>query len=109
LPQSTQFEIYSAAVNAVESLGTAGLARVDLMLDANGSVWILEVNTIPGLTAKSLAPRAARAAGIDMPMLMDWMVRDALRKAQPQISAEQHLRIIRHATANSGAILGAGT
>jgi D-alanine-D-alanine ligase len=70
--------LYRAAIAATEVLGTRGLVRVDLMLDQNEQPWVLEVNTIPGMTARSLSPRAARAAGIEMPALVDWMVRDAL-------------------------------
>ncbi len=72
--------IYIAAVAAVESLGTTGLARVDLMLDERQQPWVLEINTIPGLTERSLAPRAAARAGIDMPALCDRMVRECLTR-----------------------------
>ena len=57
--------VNAAAVGAAEALGTRGLVRVDLILDARHVPWVLEVNTIPGLTATSLAPRAAAAAGLD--------------------------------------------
>jgi D-alanine-D-alanine ligase len=73
-------EIYRIAVAAVDALGTAGLVRVDLILDEQNRPWILEVNTIPGMTDHSLAPKAAMAAGIAMPMLVDWMVRDAISR-----------------------------
>ncbi len=49
---------------AFELLGCSGWGRVDLMLDANGKCWLLEVNTIPGMTDHSLVPMAARARGI---------------------------------------------
>ena len=44
-------ELYRAAITAADALGTAGLVRVDLMLDGQNRPWVLEVNTIPGLTA----------------------------------------------------------
>jgi D-alanine-D-alanine ligase len=47
-----------------ELLGCAGFARVDLMLDGTGELYVLEANTIPGLTETSLLPQAAEAAGI---------------------------------------------
>ncbi|MCG6154320.1 D-alanine--D-alanine ligase family protein [Rubinisphaera margarita] len=53
----------TAALQACRLIGTAGLARVDLMLDETGQPWILEVNTLPGLTERSLAPKAAAAIG----------------------------------------------
>ena len=52
------------ALAAFRAVGAAGWGRVDLMLDATGAPWLLEVNTAPGMTAHSLVPMAARAAGI---------------------------------------------
>ena len=45
-------------------LGCHGVARVDLMLDEDGGLWVLETNVVPGLTETSLLPQAADAAGI---------------------------------------------
>lgn len=80
LPAAVEAQLYRAAIGAAESLGTTGLVRVDLMLDRDDRAWVLEVNTIPGMTARSLAPRAARAAGMEMPALVDWIVRDAISR-----------------------------
>jgi D-alanine-D-alanine ligase len=49
---------------AGQLLGCRGLYRVDMIVDAKGKPWILEANTIPGLTQTSLAPKSAAAAGI---------------------------------------------
>jgi D-alanine-D-alanine ligase len=67
-------ELERIAIRAAESLGTAGLCRVDLMLDHDGRPWVLEVNTVPGMTDHSLAPLAARRAGWDMPRFCEWML-----------------------------------
>lgn len=53
-----------AAVNA------KGWARVDVMQDGDGQFWLLEVNTVPGMTDHSLVPIAARAAGLDFQQLV---------------------------------------
>jgi D-alanine-D-alanine ligase len=82
LPGSVEAELYRTAVAAAEALGTAGLVRVDLMLDENQRPWVLEVNTIPGMTERSLSPRAARGAGMEMPALVDWIVRDAIQRSR---------------------------
>ena len=82
LPWTVEAELYRTAVAAAEALGTAGLVRVDLMLDENQRPWVLEVNTIPGMTERSLSPRAARGAGMEMPALVDWMVRDAIQRSR---------------------------
>lgn len=70
--------ISEVAVAAVEALGCSGLARADLMLDTCGQPWLLEVNTVPGLTEHSLAPKAAAQAGMSMSDLCCWMLHDAL-------------------------------
>jgi D-alanine-D-alanine ligase len=80
LPGHIEAHLYRTAIAAAAALGTAGLVRVDLMLDQNNCPWVLEVNTIPGMTKRSLSPRAARAAGIEMPALVDWMLRDAINR-----------------------------
>ena len=51
-------------LKAFRALGCRGWGRVDLMLDAAGDPWLLEVNTVPGMTDHSLVPMAARAAGL---------------------------------------------
>ena len=61
-------------------------SRVDFRMDAAGELWCLEVNTLPGLTAASLLPRAAAAVGIDFPELCERICRGALarRSAPPR-------------------------
>ncbi len=78
LPTSQRQRIERAAVGAAAAVGTQGLARVDLMLDGDGDAWVLEVNTIPGMTVRSLAPLAAARSGIDMPDLCELLVRRSL-------------------------------
>ena len=74
-------QIEQAAVGAVRAIGTQGLSRVDILLGHDDAVWVLEVNTIPGMTARSLAPLAAARAGIDMPELCETLVRHCLATA----------------------------
>ncbi len=63
-------------------LGCRGFARVDLMLEqATGALFVLEANTIPGLTDTSLLPQAAEAAGIEFDALIDRIVTLALEGA----------------------------
>jgi D-alanine-D-alanine ligase len=69
----------TTAVAAAAALSTSGLVRVDIMVDGLGQPWVLEVNTIPGLTRTSLAPKAAAEGGLDFPSLCEWMIQDALR------------------------------
>jgi D-alanine-D-alanine ligase len=56
-------------------------SRVDFMVDGEGEAWCLEANTLPGMTANSLLPKAARAAGMTFPELCDRIVRMAAERA----------------------------
>ncbi len=58
------------AQRAFESLGCNGWGRVDVMRDSKGRFWLLEVNTIPGMTDHSLVPMAAKAAGLSFEELV---------------------------------------
>jgi len=57
-------ELRVLALRAFDALGCSGWGRVDVMRDAQGRNWLLEVNTAPGMTSHSLVPKAAAAAGI---------------------------------------------
>jgi len=64
-------------------LGCQGMSRVDMMV-VDEQPYVLEVNTIPGMTPTSLLPEAARAAGIDFPTLLDRLIEYALQdRASP--------------------------
>jgi len=63
-------ELQALALAAFEAAGTSGWGRVDLMLDETGQPWLIEVNTVPGMTDHSLVPMAARAGGIDFDELV---------------------------------------
>ncbi len=75
-----QDKVKSLAVSAYKAIGCRGLARVDFIIDHSGAPYILEINTLPGMTATSLFPDAARAAGIEFPELVETLVRLALEK-----------------------------
>jgi D-alanine-D-alanine ligase len=64
LPAATEQALQALALKAFKLLGCSGWGRVDLMLDAKGNAWLLEVNTSPGMTGHSLVPMAARAVGV---------------------------------------------
>lgn len=61
------------------ALGCRFLSRVDMMMDALGDIFVLEVNTIPGMTERSLLPKAAGAAGFNFGKLCLLMIEDALK------------------------------
>ncbi len=73
LPENIEAAFQDLALQAFDAVGAAGWGRVDLMRDAEGLPWLIEVNTIPGLTDHSLVPMAAAAAGVDFAELV-WRI-----------------------------------
>jgi len=72
--------IQALALRVHRALKLGGFSRVDFRLDPQGTFWCLEVNTLPGLTANSLLPKAARAAGISFPELCERICQLALEE-----------------------------
>ncbi len=64
LPAQKEAALQALSLRAFQLVGCSGWGRIDLMLDAQGDPWLLEVNTAPGMTSHSLVPMAARAVGI---------------------------------------------
>ena len=77
LPADTAARVQAMAVKAHEALGCSGYSREDFRLSPDGSVYILEANTAPGMTATSLVPKAARAAGVSMSEFVSEIMRMA--------------------------------
>lgn len=69
LPAEQEARMQALALKAFQVLGCRGWGRVDVLVDSDGSPYLLEINTAPGMTDHSLVPMAARAAGIDFPDL----------------------------------------
>ena len=78
LPEEITQKITSIGVQAARAIGTRGLSRVDMMLDEQHQPWVLEVNTIPGMTSHSLVPKAAKQAGISFGELCERAMISAL-------------------------------
>ena len=67
------------ALTAHDALGCRGYSRTDMIV-RDDQIYVLETNTIPGMTATSLFPQAAKAAGLDFSALLDELIRLALEK-----------------------------
>jgi D-alanine-D-alanine ligase len=65
LPPAQESAIQAEALRAFQLIGCSGWGRVDVMVETSGKSYLLEVNTIPGMTDHSLVPMAARARGIE--------------------------------------------
>ena len=64
-------KVQDIAVRAFKVCGCAGVARIDVMLSEAGQPYAIEVNAVPGMTATSLVPDAARAIGLEFPELCE--------------------------------------
>ena len=79
LTEAVASRVQSLALAAHRALGLRTYSRVDILLDKQDQAFVLEINTIPGMTDSSLLPEAAKAAGIDFPRLCERIADLSLR------------------------------
>lgn len=70
LPAEKSVELATLCLQAFSILGAEGWGRVDVMQDQQGKFWLLELNTVPGMTDHSLVPLSAASKGMDFPTLV---------------------------------------
>ena len=80
LPPDVITAIQKITLVAHRAIGACGMSRTDMILAPTGELFVLEINTIPGMTATSLLPQAAQAAGISFPQLLDHIIAAAQRR-----------------------------
>lgn len=78
LPKQMIKKIQETALKAHKAIGARGFSRTDMILGKDGKIYVLEINTIPGLTETSLLPQEAKAAGIGFSQLLDGIIASAL-------------------------------
>ena len=83
LPEATAANVQQTALQAHEALGCFGYSRVDLRLSTDGIPYVLEANTLPGMTPMSDLPRAAAADGIPYLQLIEQMLQTAFEEETP--------------------------
>ena len=80
IPKAVEKQVKAWAIQAHQVLGCRGFSRTDFMYDPKSeNLYLLEINTIPGLTPTSLFPDAAKAAEISFPKLLDRLIGFALK------------------------------
>lgn len=82
LPKKEEQALQELALQAFQLLPGRSWGRIDLICDPHGQPWLLEANTVPGMTDHSLVPRAAQAAGLNF----DQLVLRILTSAQTNLS-----------------------
>ena len=80
VPEAVYKRTLDAGLAAHRALGCRGYSRVDFIIDSAGDPYILEVNTLPGMTDTSLLPDIARGVGLSFPDLVEEILRLALEK-----------------------------
>jgi len=80
MPPALIKKIRDTALKTHKIIGCSGMSRTDMILGGDGKLYVLEINTIPGMTETSLLPQAAAAAGISFPDLLDKIIQAALNK-----------------------------
>jgi D-alanine-D-alanine ligase len=84
-------ELQGLALRAFNAVGATGWGRIDAMQDMQGRFWLLEVNTVPGMTDHSLVPMAAKAVGYSFAKLCIAILNQTLNQSSNQ-SLNQHRR-----------------
>jgi len=79
IDDSVDEQVKELAVNAHNTLFCRGYSRTDMIL-SDGELYVLETNTIPGMTANSLLPKSAKTAGISFTSLLDKLINLALEE-----------------------------
>jgi D-alanine-D-alanine ligase len=86
LPPELDASVYertvAATLSAHQALGCKGATRVDLRIDHQGNPYVLEVNTIPGMTETSLLPKIAHRAGYDFPDLIEAILTGVIHEGE---------------------------
>lgn len=80
LDEATTRRVQDAALAAHRALGLEVYSRIDILLRADGELFVLEANTIPGMTETSLLPKAAAAAGTSFPALCEEIAELSLQR-----------------------------
>ena len=80
LPEGLTMELQTQALRAHRRIGCSGYSRVDFRLTEHGEAYCLEINTLPGMTATSLVPKSAAAAGISYLEVCERIISSALQR-----------------------------
>lgn len=76
-------QLQELALQAFNAVGASGWGRIDAMQDEQGNFWLLEINTVPGMTDHSLVPMAAKAVGYEFAQLCQLILQQTLISSTP--------------------------
>jgi D-alanine-D-alanine ligase len=78
LPENEENAMRKLALMAFDVLSASGWGRIDVLRDEDGKDWLIELNTVPGMTDHSLVPKAAKVAGIEFDELVERILETSL-------------------------------
>ena len=81
IPNNLSDAIQSTTLQVYKTLGCQGIVRVDFIVDNLSDVYVLEVNTTPGMTNKSIVPKEIRAAGNEISAVLDEIIEEAYKSS----------------------------
>ena len=87
LSPALEKQLMSMILAAFDAVGAKGWGRIDFFIDKSGKAWLIELNTVPGMTSHSLVPMAAKQAGIEF----DALVRTILGSAASDLPASRSI------------------
>jgi len=82
LDEPTAQRIRDVTLRTHQAIGCWGFSRVDVLLSASGDPYVIEINTLPGMSHSSVMHRSAQVAGIDLPHLVELMLQSAFDRPQ---------------------------
>lgn len=82
LPENLPANLNQIVLAACKACGVTGISRTDLRVDSQGQAWILEINTIPGMTSHSLVPMSVRSRGVSVGELCEQLLIQAIGRSQ---------------------------
>jgi len=88
LPESVAAEVRNLAVRAFAAVGGSGMARVDFLLSRDGSLYINEINTLPGFTRISMYPKLWELSGLPLPDLVHRLVEIGVARHQRRLQLD---------------------
>lgn len=84
ISKETEEQIRKYAVQAYQTIGCKGNSRIDFIIDKCGVPYLIEINTIPGMTETSLVPDSVKHSSITLPQFVDKMVQLAIEEKRKQ-------------------------
>lgn len=82
LDEPTAQRVRDVTLQTHQAIGCWGFSRVDVLLSASGDPYVIEINTLPGMSHSSVMHRSAQVAGIDLPHLVELMLQSAFDRPQ---------------------------